>query len=223
MKTLVEVIPNGVEMEAFGKAPVAEMSGRAADILKSIEGSRILVTVGRVAREKNIDFLLRAFELIPQTPAPVVLLMVGDGPYRRAFQSKVEAAGLASKVRFKGYLNRAEVAALLSRSDVFVFASKTEVHPLVIVEAMSCGTPIVAVKANGVDEIVNGSWGTHLFPEDPHAFAEQVKMLLSDENLRRTLAAPGQEASRSWTLKRMAERTLALYESLLREPLRSQL
>ena len=220
VKTPVEVIPNGVDLGDAKSATRPVMSERASRILRSVEGSRILVTVGRVAREKNIDFLLRAFELIPQTPAPVVLLVVGDGPYRRELQSKVEEAGWGHKIRFTGYLDRSEVAALLSRSDVFLFASKTETQGLVIIEAMSCGTPIVAVKASGVDEVIDGSWGTELSPEDPRVFADRVMELLTDEQLRRKRAAQGQEASRSWSLTRMAERTLTLYESLLRAPRR---
>ena len=214
----VDVIPNGVDFGEVADPARTEASERVAHILRSVEGRRVLITVGRVAREKNIDFLIRAFERVPQAPQPVVLLVAGDGPYRQELQSKVAAAGRAERILFTGYLDRSEVAVLLARSDVFVFASKTEVHPLVIIEAMSCGTAIVAVKARGTDEIIDGSWGTDLAPEDPDEFARRVTMLLADGELRRRLATQGREAARNWTLQRMAERTLALYESLVRKP-----
>jgi glycosyltransferase involved in cell wall biosynthesis len=218
VRTPVEVIPNGADIVEAGRINTATVSERVAQILEKVEGKRVLITVGRVAREKNIDFLIRAFELVPQTPAPVVLLVIGDGPYRKKLQSSISGKGLSDRVMFTGFLNSSEVAALLRRSDVFVFASKTEVHPLVIIEAMSCGTAVVAMKGRGTDEIVDGSWGNELAPEDPHAFACRVAQLLVDEQLRLRLAAQGLEASQNWTLQRMAERTLALYESLLRAP-----
>ncbi len=214
--TPVEVIPNGVDMPELDPRRAPEASPRVAPILQQTKGHRVLITVGRVAREKNIDFLLRAFELVPQTPAPVDLLVVGDGPYRRDLQMKIAARGLSDRIIFTGYLSRIEVAALLSRSDVFVFASKTEVLSLVLIEAMICGTAIVAVKARGVDEVIDGSWGTNLVPEDPHEFARAVTQLLTNEPLRRRLAGEGKKASQNWTMVRMAERTLALYESLVR-------
>jgi glycosyltransferase involved in cell wall biosynthesis len=212
----VEVIPNGVDILEAAHLSCTEASERVARILRSVEGKRVLITMGRVAREKNIDFLISAFERVPQTPQPVVLLVVGDGPYRKKLESKVVASGWGERILFTGYLDRSEVAALLVRSDVFVFASKTESHGLVIIEAMSCGTAIVAVKARGADEIVDGSWGTDLVPEDPDEFARRVTMLLADEQLRQRLATQGREAAQNWTLQRMAERTLALYESLVR-------
>jgi 1,2-diacylglycerol 3-alpha-glucosyltransferase len=214
-KTPVEVIPNGVDIGEAGRAAPGKASERVARILEAVKGKRVLITVGRVAREKNIDFLVRAFTLIPRMSTPVVLLVVGDGPYRRELQARIVEKGLSDKIIFTGYLSGSEVAALLRRSDAFVFASQTEVHPLVIIEAMSCGCAIIAVKGRGTDEIIDGSWGNQLAPEDPQAFAARVTQLLLDERLRRKLGALAQEASQNWTLQRMCERTLALYERLV--------
>jgi hypothetical protein len=216
VKTPVDVITNGVDFGRTERAVPADASERIERILASVEGRRVLITVSRIAREKNIDFLLDVVNVLPQTPSQVVLLVVGDGPYRRELQQKVAAAGLSDRILFTGYIGRSEVAALLSRADAFVFASKTETQGLVVLEAMACGTPIVAVKACGVDEMIDGSWGTELVPEDPLLFASRVTELLSDDQLRMSCAARGREASKKWTFETMTERTLILYENLLR-------
>jgi len=215
--TPIDVIPNGIDPVELSLTPAQRgfQAERLAPILQRLAGRRILIYVGRISREKNIDFLLRSFTQVRQASPEAVLLLVGDGPYRKELQRSVREEGCAEKVQFTGYLDRRAVAYLLSAADVFVFASKTEVHPLVLIEAMTCGTPIVAVNARGTDELLDGTREGERVPEDEEVFARRVSDLLADRAFRARRSAEVREAAKSWTLQRMAGRTLALYQELL--------
>jgi 1,2-diacylglycerol 3-alpha-glucosyltransferase len=216
--TPVEVIPNGIDLKELSLTEDERrlQAQRLAPLLRSLKGKKILIHVGRIAHEKNIDFLVRSFAHVHRAFPDAVLLLVGDGPYRLDLQRQVEQDGRADCIRFAGYLDRQAVAYMLAVADLFVFASKTEVHPLVLIEAMSCGAPIVAVNARGTDEILLGASGVDLVPEDEMVFAERVSAILADPSLRQKRSAEVREAAKSWSLERMAERTLGLYLTLLK-------
>jgi glycosyltransferase involved in cell wall biosynthesis len=219
VRTPIEVIPNGIDPEDISLSPTQRSlsARRLAPLLEGLAGRRILIYVGRIAREKNIDFLLRSLEHVWLESPRAVLLLVGDGPYRKELQRRVTGQGRGNQVRFTGYLDRCSVAYLLSISDLFVFASRTEVHPLVLIEAMSCGTPIIAVNARGTDEILDGVCGGELVPENHEIFAQRVSALLADKALRQQRSAEARKAAQSLNLRHMAERTLSLYRRLLQE------
>ncbi len=218
VRTPIDVIPNGIDLRELALSPAQRslQEQRLAPLLGGLAGRRILITVGRVVREKNIDFLLRSFERIRRASPDALLLVVGDGLYRAELERRVRSEGRAADVRFTGYLDRSAVAYLLSVADLFVFASKTEVHPLVLIEALTCGTPIVAVNARGTDEILEGSRAGELVPENEELFASRVLALLSDRALRDRRSAEARREAESWTIERMAERTLDLYRTLLK-------
>ena len=171
--------------------------------------------VGRVAFEKNIDFLLRVTEAVRRTVPDVLFLIAGEGPARARLERTVAARGLAEQVRFVGYLERqTELPACYCAADAFVFASKTETQGLVLLEAMALGVPVVALAEMGTRDVLKEGAGCRIAPDDVAGFAATVLPLLTDRTAARTLGAAGRPYAAGWSEGRMADSVIGLYRQL---------
>ncbi|MFO8153319.1 glycosyltransferase [Thioalkalivibrio sp.] len=208
----LRVIPTGLDMHRFRGGDGARFrhaQGIAAD-------RPVLVHVGRVAHEKNVDFLLRVLQRVRVAVPEVLLMIVGEGPARRHLEGLSRQLGLESNVLFLGYLNRErELLDCYSAGDVFVFASRTETQGLVLLEAMALGVPVVALAEMGTRDILAPGRGALVAREDPEDFSAKVLQLLQDPGFRRTMADDARDYVKSWSAPLLAERMLDLYRSLL--------
>jgi len=154
-------------------------------------GSR-LIFVGRVVEQKGLVDLFEAMTgLIPEHP-DLALTVVGDGPDRRALERRAQDIGLGSRVDFLGSKSQAEVAELLAGADVFVLPSYAEGVPVVAMEALGCGIPVVASFVGGMAELVeDGVTGFLVAPGDAEQLADRIDRLVADPELRNRLGAAG--------------------------------
>jgi glycosyltransferase involved in cell wall biosynthesis len=214
----IEVIPTGIDPDDFSLAPdvMGEAAARFHVKVPDISGRRILLYTGRIAKEKNIDFLLGVMQRIRESAPDALLVLAGRGPQEARLQESVRAQGLEAHVRFAGYLDRRELTYVLSRAEAFVFASKTETQGLVLVEAMMCRVPVVAVRARGTEEFLVDDKGGYLVEEDVEQFAAKVRLLLSDRDTQRQKREEARTAAQEWTAQSMTSRLLALYDGALR-------
>jgi 1,2-diacylglycerol 3-alpha-glucosyltransferase len=209
----VHVVPTGLDVGAFAAGDGARF--RAAH---GIEAHRpVMLHVGRVAFEKNIDFLIGVLGAVRQRVPDVLLVLAGEGPAQQALKRRVAALGLGSHVLFVGYLDRRSALLDCYRSaDVFVFASNTETQGLVLLEALASGTPVVSTAVLGSRAVLTGARGAIVVDEDPVRFSGAVVDVLCDAALRRAL----REEARSyvvadWSGRAMAERLLDVYHMLI--------
>jgi glycosyltransferase involved in cell wall biosynthesis len=146
------VIPNGVDTDTWAPAaPGGEPE--LAQLRLLVGGRRVFLYMGRVATEKNVEALLKAWRLV--RPQGCVLVIVGDGPLRTSLQS-----GTESDVIWWGYeASRARRVALLQLSEVFLLPSLVEGLSLALLEAMACGTACVATDAGADGEVLEGGAG----------------------------------------------------------------
>ncbi len=213
VETPVHVIPTGLPADRFqpGNAP----RFRA---LAQLPAHRPLVTyVGRVAHEKNIDFLVRVFARVRQSVPEAMLIIAGEGPAREALRKLVEQLGLTEDVRFVGYLDRN--TALLdcyAAASVFVFASRTETQGLVLLEALAQGCAVVSTAHLGTKSILAPACGALIAEEREPPFAAAVVQVLRDADLRRTLSDQAGTYARGWSSASMAARLAELYRALCR-------
>ncbi len=222
--TPIETIPTGVDPREFDLGPVEEQAQEAYFLrtFPVMTGRRVLLYAGRIAHEKNIDFLLEAMGTVTASAPEALLVLAGDGPYRADLEHRVKERGLGRCVLFTGYLDRKQLAWAYRHSDAFVFSSKTETQGLALVEAMMCGTPAVAVEAMGTEDILAGDRGGFLVSEDAAAFAAKVALLLQDEALRRAKGAEARERAGEWTIGRTTDRLLDVYERAISRRNRSR-
>jgi glycosyltransferase involved in cell wall biosynthesis len=207
----VTVIPNDVDLGDFLAADGAGVRDEAG--LRPDEA--FLLSVSRLAAEKNLGFLLDALTPRLKQDPPARLVFVGDGPFRAELERRVREAGVAERVVFAGKLPHLQTARYYAAADVFLMASVTEVNPLTIGESLAAGTPVVAVDSFSAREgMVDGHDGI-IAPLDTEAFAHAVRTLIEDAPLRERMAASARETARNRSAGTAAERTETLYRRLL--------
>ena len=209
--TRIETIPTGIDLslaEPLKLQPMRQGWGIP-------EGALVLLYAGRIAREKSMGLLLRAFALIHAHMPEVWFVLVGDGSMDQECRRLAEVLGIARRVHFAGPVPHEQVFSCAAATDLFVFASQTETQGLVIAEAMSVGLPCVAVEATGVREVVRHGENGLLTQPDERAFADAVLSLLRDPVRRATLSVKARETAYTFSAENSARKLAALYQELL--------
>jgi glycosyltransferase involved in cell wall biosynthesis len=178
-------------------------------------GARIVLCVGRLVPQKGLDVVLRALPSIRAAEPRAVLVILGEGPEREALELLGQELGIADALRLPGHVG--DVSAWLQRAELFVHPARWEGFGLVLLEAMLAGKAIVASRVSAVPEIViDGVTGLLVPPDDPAALAHGVGELLVDPARAAGLGAAGRDRARSsFSVDRMVEETLAVYEEAL--------
>jgi len=154
-------------------------------------GSRLLFT-GRLSEMKGIPILLNAIAALKESWPDLVLELAGDGPDRELIEAEIARLGIGQHVRLLGYQSSEQVRELLRHTDVFVLPSFAEGVPVVLMEAMASGVPVVATRIAGVPELVDdGVSGLLTPPGDSTALVRAIDRLLADGTLRERLARAG--------------------------------
>lgn len=185
----VEVIPNGVDLSRLPpRGPRAT--------------NRQVVCVARLAWEKGLEYLLRAWPQVLSIFPEARLILVGDGPKRDDLVRLAETLGVRHAVEFLGALPHEAALAAIGRAEVFACPSLAEGLGIVFLEAQAVGVPVVGTRVGGIPEIiVHQQTGLLVPPRDAAALAEAIICLLSDRQLADRLAATAeQQLSRfDWT------------------------
>lgn len=214
VRTPSAVIPTGIDLDEFKGGDGAAFRQR-----HGIDPSRpTLVTVSRLAVEKNIAFLIRVVKrLVPDFPE-LLFIIAGEGPDAPRLKALVDKLGLQSNVRFFGNLDRR--GALLDAyraGDVFVFASPTETQGLVLTEAMALGVPVVSTAVMGTATVLRDTRSAVVSSEDEDEFAAHVAALLRSPQRRAELSAAGPDDAAAWSTSTLMGRVVALYWQLAEE------
>ena len=209
--TPIHVLPTGLPADRF-------LSGQPARFreLVGLPPDRPLVTyVGRVAHEKNIEFLVNVFARVREQLPSALFVIAGEGPARESLRQLVARRGLANDVRFVGYLDRnTSLLDCYAAANVFVFASRTETQGLVLLEAMAQGTPVVSTAELGTKFVLKDGAGVLVMPERVEEFAAAVVRVLEDPGLHAMLAESGREYSLTWSSMTLAQRLADVYRSV---------
>lgn len=209
----IEVIPSGIDIKKFdiGK------SGFLREKIGIREDQKIVLYVGRLAKEKSIDFLLHSFKIIAEKDKSCVLVLVGHGKSNdiKHFKAVAKGLGLDGRVYFTGSFDQAEIAKAYADGYVFVFASDSETQGMVVLEALAAGVPIIAVKDKAlVDTVVNGENGI-LTNRDYNEFANEVIKFLKNEPLRKVMSIKAKQSVQRFSIEKHAQDLEKLYEKVL--------
>ena len=211
VSTPVHVIPTGLPADRFMPG-----DGRRFREHAGLPADRPLVTyIGRVAHEKNIEFLVRMFVRVREAVPRAMLVIAGEGPARESLRRLVAGLGLGADVLFAGYLDRDTMLLdCYAAAAVFVFASRTETQGLVLLEAMAQGSPVVSTAELGTRSILLPGCGALVVEESVGPFAAAVARVLTEPGLASTLSQRGRPYARAWSSAAMARRLCDLYRSV---------
>ena len=212
VKAPIEVIPTGIRLERF--------KGRDAKRYRELKGykpsDKLLLFMGRVAEEKNIDFLLKVLKgLKPEIPQ-LQFLIAGEGPAKKRLEKLVVEMGLSDSVHFAGYLSKEDWRDCYAGSDLFVFASVTETQGLVVTEAMAAETPVVAVGEMGIKDVMASGKGGVMTKLDEAEFSAAVKRMMTDGAFYAQKKGETLAEADKWSSTSMAKRMLEAYERILK-------
>jgi glycosyltransferase involved in cell wall biosynthesis len=208
----MHVLPTGIPIRHFENGDGQRFRAKYA-----IEPARpVALYVGRVAHEKNIDFLLKALTHALWQLPELLLVIAGEGPALASLQRTASSFGLDDHVRFVGYLDRQhELPDCYAAADVFAFASRTETQGLVLLEAMAAGLPVYALAHLGTTSIVEPGLGAIAAPADPDAFGRGLAELAADRPRLARMAREGRRFAQDWSAPERARQLAALYRTLV--------
>jgi len=212
----VHQIGNGVDTQSYRRLlPRAEARREL-----QLPADRMLVGfVGRLSAQKGLSNLLRAIAEMPLAlRTGVDLVITGDGEKRRALNDEAHMLGLADRTHFLGTRN--DTPTIYSALDVFVLPSEQEAFPMVVLEAMACGLPIIATDVGDTARIIeDGVSGLVVRPRNVDSLRQALSELLQNpDRARRFGEAARERVVKYFSSTQMAQTYLALYEELLRSP-----
>jgi glycosyltransferase involved in cell wall biosynthesis len=213
INTSSEVVATGLDESSFAK-----VDGESFRISHDIPLAQpMLLFVGRVAHEKNIEFLLEMHVKLIQKHPDALLVITGEGPAEESIKVSITRLGLVNKVKMIGYLDRShELIACYKAADIFVFASKSETQGLVLLEAMAQGTAVVALAELGTKSILIEGEGVLIAKDDTSDFADKVSILLSDSIKRQSIGEKGRQyAEAKWSAYALAKKVAKFYKNII--------
>lgn len=208
----IKVVPTGLRLSRFSE----NISANAIDELKIKlgipQGNRIFITVGRAAKEKNIDELIRYFKLLDMKNA--VLLIVGGGPYLDTLKAVAYSEHISDRVIFTGAVEPLNVAAYYKLGDVFLSASQSETQGLTYIEALASGLPAVCRRddcLNGV--IIDGKNGGQY--TDFKQFSALTEAILNNDGLYKAMSENAVRTAQKYSVEKFAKDVETVYMEIL--------
>lgn len=208
----IQVVPNGVDLTPFANPvqPVTrkELGFQPKDI--------VLLFVGRLGPEKNIDFLLRSFTGAVQAYDHMRLVLIGGGPEKENLEDWVKRTGIQHAVRFIGSVAYDQMPRYMATADAFVTASVTEVHPLTVIEAMAAGLPVVGIRSPGVgDTVIDGETGYLAPQEDLAMFTAMIIRMAVGTSDRQRMGQQAKVESQKYAIERTSKLLLDQYQQVV--------
>jgi 1,2-diacylglycerol 3-alpha-glucosyltransferase len=207
----IVVLPNGIDLSPFLYNIPTEEKIKEFKSKWALGNSKVIIFVGRMADEKNIDVLLMNFKKVVDVIKNVKLLMVGDGPKIKKYKELAKMLDINDRVIFTGFLKNwpEELSIAYHSAHLFATASHTEVHPMTFIEAMASSLPVVAAYDGSIADMVDGNG--FLFEDDKKLYEGIIK-ILSDDLLQKTMSERSSEISKMYSVDRFIKNSLNLYE-----------
>ncbi len=214
VSSLIETIPTGLNLDDYERWSPQQVQALRSQYAGA--GERLLISVARMAKEKNLDFLIDGLAKVKnRSNMPFRCLLVGDGPEKERLMSKVRDLDMEAQIVFTGKMAPRDVIRHYLAADLFVFASTSETQGMVLLEAMAGGCPVVAVRASGVYDVVKDNYNGFKVPESTESWANAVVTLLEDQELLSVLSQNSRIFAEEYSEEKIVEKVLRLYHRVL--------
>ncbi len=214
IKKNIKIIPTGIDLDPFKKSLSFYEMIKLKQELNIKLTDRVVVFVGRIAKEKSIDVIIDEFSKVIKKISNVKLLIVGDGPERSSLEEYVKDLGLESHIVFAGRKPWEMIPKFYKIGELFINASTTETQGLTFIEAMAAGIPVVARYDDNLISIIKNDFSGKLFYRNEE-LAENILELLENKKLRQTIIGNAQIIAEEYSSIKYAEKVEFLYNSLI--------
>ncbi len=204
-KGLKTVIPNGVDLDKF--------TAKAPRVKKFCDDNMNILFVGRIEERKGLIYLIKAFKILQERFSKLRLIVVGKGPLKKGCEEYVKENKLKNVI-FEGEVTE-KVPSYYRTADIFVSpAIFGESFGLVLLEAMACGTPVVAFANKGYTSFLKGKSGEKFLakPKDYKGLAKKIEILIKNPKLRKKIAEQGIKESKEYSWNKIVDKVLDFYE-----------
>ena len=201
----IEVVPTGIDCVRYHPSNDGTAMRRK---LGFKDGEKMVLTVGRVAWEKNLDLVLNGFVDLRRSQPNARLVVAGDGPAREHYIKMAQDLGIGDSTIFTGFVSDADLPSLYSACDAFTIASKFETQGLVLLEAMATGKPVVGIDFRAVGELIQDGKNGFKFDENAASWSEATSKALTSNGDIKTNARTTAEG---YSIHSGAEKLLKIY------------
>ena len=221
VKTPIAVVPTGIDTKSFAQGDGARCRRKFKVPAKAF----VVGHVGRLAPEKNLPYLAEAVATFLKQNRTAWFLVVGGGPSEDKLREIFKKHGVESRLVMAGSQTGRNLHDAYNAMDVFAFSSRSETQGLVIAEAMAAGSPVVALQASGVREVVAQGKNGFLLPPTASAakFAQQLQRLAANPKQLAQFSAAAVKTAEDFSRERCAQRAIDFYERIRRETRRERL
>jgi len=200
------VIPNGIDNEE-----IRALAARTADHPWFLDGSiPVLISIGRLVEQKGFDDLLNALQIVLRS-TPVRLILLGEGPKRKALETLARDLNLGQYIDFHGFV--ANPYTFVKQSSLYVLSSRYEGFGIVILESLALGVPVISTDCpSGPGELLEGGlWGNLIPPGQPKVLASAILSLLGDPDRMDYLSQMGPDRAQAFEIEIIASKYIELF------------
>ncbi|MBL0766438.1 glycosyltransferase family 4 protein [Marivirga atlantica] len=210
---LIRLYPKAKAITATGTIGTFDFS--QLEVIERLSQNKVWINVGSFVKEKNHSFLMEIFAEYLKEDNGNELWLIGDGPLRNQLNEQVVNLGIEKKVRFLGY--RSNAVAYIKAADIMVMPSKIEGLPGVILEALSCGKPVIASEVGGIPEVViNDQNGYIIKAFDKAEYISKIHKVLTNQELRKKMSQNAKNLiQEEFMMPKIAERFESIYHQIL--------
>lgn len=209
----IMILPTGISLEWLRRTVGKEEQESLREKLQIPKKVPVMITLGRLAQEKNVEFLIRQMADPRIRASKMHFLIVGDGPDREHLELFVKELNLEEVVHFAGMVSPEEVYKYYRLGDVFVSASQSETQGLTYIEAMTCGLPLLCFKDECLQNVLRSGWNGYFF-ENEEEFIDRLLFCFKE---RETLSLHASEMAGEFSRETFGARALQIYMKMVEE------
>lgn len=210
-ETISTILPNGINALPSPSRQECEAFAKNYGLKKD---DKVLLSVGRLSREKNLDLLIKAFKVVAAKDKTTKLMFVGDFDYREELEEMAKRSGFGDRVIFTGMLERQKLGVAYESADIFLFPSQTDTQGLVLNEAAATGLPIILCDEDVSEIFINNQTGI-LAKNNVKSFADAILKLTGDNNLRKKLGQNAKARAEQFSEQEQVLKLEKLYRSCI--------
>lgn len=208
----IYVLPTGINLNIFKKSTKSRQNLRKK--LKIAPKTKVLISVSRIGKEKNSEFLIRTFAMLLKKKRDVLLLMVGGGSFLKQVKKITQKLKIDQSIIFTGKVPYEKIPSYYQASDIFIFASLTDTQGIVILEAIACGLPVIALKDDAFAGMaIDNQNGFLVRKQSPKLFTQKIIKVLDNPSVHKKFSDLAIKTASNFSEERIAKKLIKIYKT----------